>query len=123
MQAFRDGSAIRAAAASVPDVELADLITRRVQELSEYEDCDLGKLVNVFVIEPGDTLQDIDRALGFVLTDRPIDIVEAHLCWYELTIVLRDDGFGVVLYVPTAPGVDPDLLALCRSRAPMQERP
>jgi hypothetical protein len=58
MQAFRNGAAIRAAAASVPDVELSDLITRRVQELSDYEDCDLGELVNVFVIEPGDTLQD-----------------------------------------------------------------
>jgi hypothetical protein len=123
MQAFRDGAAIRAAVTSTSDSELADLIACRVQELSEYEVQDLGELVHLFVIGPGDTLQHIDHELGFALAERPIDIIETHARWFEITIVLGDDGFGVVLYVPVLAEVDPDLLALCRSRAAMQERP
>jgi hypothetical protein len=123
MQAFRDGAAIRAAVTSTTDAELADLITGRVHELSGYGVQDLGELAHIFVIEPGDTLQQINRELGLALAERPIDIIETHTHWFEITIVLRDDGFGVVLYVPATPDVDPDLLTLCRSRASMQEGP
>jgi hypothetical protein len=123
MQAFRDGAAIRAAVTSTTDAELADLIACRVQEISDYEVQDLGELAHLFVIEPGDTLQQINHELGFALPERPIDIIETHAHWFEITIVLRDDGFGVVLYVPVLAEIDPDLLTLCRSRAAMQGRP
>jgi hypothetical protein len=123
MKAFRDGAAIRAAVTSTTDAELADLIACRVQELSDYEVQDLGELAHLFVIEPGDTLAQINHELGVALSERPIDIIETHAHWFEITIVLRDDGFGVVLYVPALAEIDPDLLTLCRSRAAMQERP
>lgn len=121
MRVFREEAAIRAAAASSQDAGLADLITRRVHELAEY-DCDLAELVNIFVIEAGDALPQIDAALGFGLTEHPIDIIEVHDLWYELTVVIRDDGFGLVIYVPVNQAVDADLLAFCKGLAAAKER-
>jgi hypothetical protein len=113
MRVFRDTASIRASVAAFDDPDLSALVAKRFQELAEYDDYDLGDLVNIFVIEPGDPLTAIDAELGFTLVDRPIDVIENHPCWYELTIVLSDDGFGFVLYVPKQPGVEPDLLAMC----------
>jgi hypothetical protein len=48
-------------------------------------------------------LTTVDVQLGFSLGERPIDVIESHPGWYEITIVLSDDGFGVVLYVPKHP--------------------
>ena len=117
MRAYRDAAAIQAAVTAFDDPGLSALIATRIEELSEYEDYDLGDLVNIFVIEPGDALTDIDAELGFVLMDRPIDVLESHHGWYEITVVLSDEGFGDVLYVAKQPGVDPDLLAMCAAKS------
>lgn len=110
MHVMRDSASIRA---PVADPTLAPLIARLIEDLSEYG-CELEELVQVIVIEPGDSVAEIDAELGFPLLERPLDVIEAHEGWIELTIVLSDDGFGVVVYVPVRPGVDPDLLAHCR---------
>jgi hypothetical protein len=44
---------------------------------------------------------------------RSFDVIEIHPGWYELTIVLSDSGFGIVLYVPKYPYTDPRLLEIC----------
>ena len=90
----------------------------------EYE---LGELALCVVVEPGDTLGAIEREVGFpVLRNRATDkrfgepgfvpsfeLCEEHSGWYEVVWIVSDDGFGVDLFVPKAPGVEPDLLAMC----------
>jgi hypothetical protein len=96
---------------------VAPFISKRIEELSEYADYDLAELVHIFVVQPGDTLADLDVALGFVAEDRAVDAIDSHPGCYELTYVLADDGFGVVVYVPKSPGIDPRLLEVCATRA------
>jgi hypothetical protein len=113
MQVLRDTASIRSAVSNGQDPELLKLIGKRIDELSEYIANDLGELINIFVIEPNDTLIAVQAQLGFELLDRPLDAAENHSCWYELTFVLSDDGFGAVVFVPKHPSVDARLLAMC----------
>lgn len=113
MQVMRDSASIRGAVTSTTDSTFSFLIARLIDDLSEYEQ-DLAELFHVIVIEPGDSMHSVDAELGFSLLDRPLDVLEAHPGWFELTIVLSDDGFGVVVYVPLLPGVDPRLIEHCR---------
>jgi hypothetical protein len=92
------------------------VIGDRLKELAEYAD-DLDALLNIYVVEPSDTLADLDDALGFAVEDRPHDVIGVHPACYEVTWVLADDGFGVVLYVPRRSDIDPALLEVCAKRA------
>jgi hypothetical protein len=115
MQGFRDAASIRAAVTQIPLV--APFISKRIEELSEYADHDLAELVHIFVVQPGDTLADLDAALGLAVEDRAVDAIDSHSGCYELTYVLADDGFGVVVYVPKSPDIDPRVLDVCARRA------
>lgn len=116
MHVYRDSASIHKAHAEALGSELGDLIGRRIEELAEYEEDDLSSLIKILVLEPSDALTDVDAELGFSLLDRPCDVAESHLDWYELTLVLSDDGFGVVIYVPKHPDAAPLLLAYCASQ-------
>lgn len=115
MHVLRDSSSIRLAVTQLPEV--APLLSKRIEELSDYVADDLSSLVNILVVQPRDTLAEVDAALGFAVEKRGVDAIESHPAWYELTYVLSDDGFGLVLYVPKSPDIDRRLLALCASQA------
>lgn len=115
MKAYRDTAAIRGAVTSLPDI--STFLAKRLEELSEYTDHDLSELLNVFVIESGDTLAAIDAELGISATETPTELIEAHPGWYEVTYLLGDDGFGLVVYVPNTGGIEPRLLQLCADHA------
>lgn len=113
MHVCRDAASINDAQAKALGSELGELLGRRIHELAEYEDHDLSELVHILVIEPSDAPTQVEAELGFSLSVRPPDVVESHAGWYEMTIVVSDDGFGWVVYVPKHPDTDPELLALC----------
>ena len=111
MKIFRDSESIRSAVTTIPSI--APFLSSRLDDLAEYDDIELDQLVNIVVGELGDKLDDLSAALGFRAQDRPVDVIEAHPGWFELTYVLSDDGFGVVVYVPDDPAIDPRLLSRC----------
>lgn len=113
MHVCRDAASIRGAVTQLPAV--APFIAKRIEELSEYADYDLAELVHIFVVQPGDTLVDLDAALGFPVEDRAVDAIDSHPSCWELTYVLADDGFGYVVYVPKSADIDPRLLEVCAS--------
>jgi len=113
MRVLRDSRSIRSAGADPGEPALSVLISRLIADLDD-EECDLTEMVRLVIVEPGDALETIDAELGFPLLDRPLDVIETHDGWIELTMVLSDDGSGVVVYVPVRPDVDPELLAHCR---------
>lgn len=115
MHVFRDSASIRGAGTQIPEV--APFIAKRIEELSEYADYELGDLVHVFVAQPGDSLAHVEAALGFRLYERFADALDVHPSWFELAWVLADDGSGLVLYVPDRPDMDPQLLAACERQA------
>ena len=83
------------------------------------------------VVEPGDTLQTIERESGVpVLTDLfgearfgdpeftpAAEVIEDRGTVYELVFIFTDDGYGIEIFVPKADGVDRELLAMCRQFA------
>lgn len=106
--------------ADIEQLEPADLIRERL-DLLEY--------APIVIIEPGDSEQDIIKAIGFSPLVNRVDgerfpsplftpsweFITHHQGWHELVYVTGDDGGGVILLVADRDGVDPDLLALCRS--------
>jgi cell division ATPase FtsA len=115
MHVLRDDASIRRAVTQIPAV--APFISKRIEELSEYADYDLAELVHIIVVEPGDSLAELDEALGFAIEDRAVDAIDVHRGCWELVYVQADDGFGVVVYVPKGADIDPRLLDLCAARA------
>jgi hypothetical protein len=118
----------RALASSV-DAELKRLLTLRRDQLLHDTDYDLEELANFIVAQPGDLINAIEAALGFPVAVNLVDgarfgdpefepsfeWIEQCGEWFELAFILSDDGFGHVLLVPDIEGVDPVLLALCRT--------
>lgn len=113
MRVLRDSASIRGAGVDPAEPSLSVLIARLIHDLDD-EGCDLTEMVRIVVVEPGDALATIDAELGFPLLERPLDVIETHDGWIELTMVLSDDGSGIVVYVPVRPGVDAQLLAHCQ---------
>lgn len=100
------------------DTDIATLLRLRRDQLI---DCgDLTEIGTFVIVEPGDALADIELALGFPITmegSPTWEWVMRHGSIFEAPIILTDDGFGHVLIVPDADGIDPNLLALCRANA------
>lgn len=93
------------------------LITRR-DELAEHIECDISELAQWIVIEPGDSVADVEDAAGLpIITDPAFEWVLDHGGLFEVPTILSDDGFGVVLIVPDVEGIDPALLTMCREHA------
>jgi hypothetical protein len=100
MHCLRDGHAVDCFLADSTEQELKGLIQGRIAELAEYEDTPLSELVNFVILEPTDTKIELERVSGRPLNVAALDSFEAHTTWFELTAILRDDGFGNVIYIP-----------------------
>ena len=103
----------RAPIAQLQDSELRSLIEQRVVSLAEFDDYDLDQLVTFLVVEPCDSLEAIDDQLGFQILAGTPELLEEHSRWYEIVFVLGDDGYGIEVFIPKHPDVDPLLLAMC----------
>lgn len=113
MHIYANTASIQRACAAGQGSVLGDLIGLRIEELATYGVPDLSALVKIIVLEPCDAPAQLYRALGFSLLDRPCDAAQSHREWYELTLVLSDDGFGVVIYVPKHPDLNQELKEYC----------
>ncbi len=116
MHIYSNSASIYGAHASALGSELGDLIGRLIEELAAYSEPDLAALLKILVLEPGDAIAAVDAELGFALLSKQCDAIESHPAWFELTLVLSDDGFGVVIYVPKLQAIDPNLLAYCMTQ-------
>lgn len=74
------------------------------ERLVDFRDLPLSDLCRVQILEPGDALPDLLW-----------EYVKHDGGWYELTAIESDDGFGLVVFVPDQPDIDPDVLAFCRA--------
>lgn len=137
MHVLRDAETIHAFLASPDlDAELHGLIEARVEELAEYDDMELGELVNFIVMEQTDQIDHVEGQLGFsILSNRfdgqpygttdftpSWDDLADHINWFELVYVISDDGFGLVVFIPkpldgNASAIDLQLLAMCAEHA------
>lgn len=114
MKVYADNTSLSLLAEITPIIELSNLVQKRLIDMKEIEGYELSELLHIVVVEDGDSVNDIEAQLGFtVMHNRwngyahdvegftpSWDALESHLHWYELTFVLGDDGFGVVVFLP-----------------------
>lgn len=81
---------------------------------------DLLELAVVFIVEPTDTLADVEHARGWSFEDWEF-IHHQPDGWFEAVFVLSQDGAGHVVFIPDRPDTHPALLQLCRASSEQPE--
>jgi hypothetical protein len=105
----------------VTDADILDLLRLRFEQL------DLDTNVSMFIVEPGDSISDIEEEIGFCILTNLFDDVrfpdpdfvpcfealEDHGGCYEMLFLFSDgDDDAIEIFIPKT-GVDPLLLAMC----------
>lgn len=118
--------------------ELRQLIEQRFADLCNGDEYDEDLHGFLFVIEPGDCLDDIEAECGCPVLGSPFDnvrygdagfspafeVLEEHGCCFEMVFVPGDGDFGIVIFIPKTDGIDADLVAFCQKYAtPAPEAP
>ena len=105
---------------SITDLDILKLIKLRHDQLGDE------MFGSVIIIEPGDTLSDIEKEIGFSILTNLFDdvrypdpdfvpsceVLEDHGGCYEMLFILGDGDEAVEIFIPKA-GVDNELLAMC----------
>ena len=131
MLAFHDRASIEGALRSSVNPRLRTLIAESLSQEIRPISYDLIDFTSIVIVQAGDTEGDIRRELGFsplvnVFDGKRYgsaafiphwDLLRDDGGWFEFIFTVGNDGFAFVLFVEDVEGVDPDLLALCRSCA------
>ena len=113
-----DRDAVTAALTDVfLDSDIRALIGLRAWQLDDDRSRPLSEIVKIVVVQPGDTPEVINEAVGFPITwelaDQPsFEWLEDHGSWFELAYVLTDD-LGLLVFVKDDPGVEFGLRFMC----------
>lgn len=119
MKVFSNTKAIRYAHTQYRGFEIGVLIGQCLNELSVYEEPDLSEMVKIIVFEPGDCIQQLEGEMNFPFLQKCCDLAVEHQTCYELTYVISDSGYGLLLYVFKDEEVPASLLSYCKSQTQM----
>ena len=102
-----------------PDPTVSEILLDYVARLSGYEGYSIEELAHFLIVEAGDQICDVNRALGFDILSTWPELATLHAGWgWELVFVPSDDGLGGrVVLIPDDSGVETELLSYCRSHA------
>jgi hypothetical protein len=127
MKILRDPAAV----AGIADAFIRQLLAQHFTEMAQDGSWDTDQLGYFVVVEPGDSLEMLERQTGCSITKGRFssarfgdsdfwpswEYLEEHPSCYDLGFVLSDSGFGIGLVVPKLTGIDAQLLALCQAYA------
>lgn len=116
MHCFCDAPSLHQFLHSCPSSELSRLINEQLEVLADFDDIPLGDLVIFLILEQDDSASTLDLALGRNFADFPIENCISHTEWFELVIIISDDGFGYAVFIPKEIA-DPALLDFCISQS------
>ncbi len=111
---------------TITDPDIRKLITLRLTQL------DSTLPTPMIIMEPGDSLSDIEKEIGFPILTNLFDdisypnpdfipsceVLEDHGGCYEMLFILGDGDEAVEIFSPKT-GVDPSLSAMCADYAVM----
>ncbi len=117
-------------AALIADLELRRLIQATVAALSEDYPYDPATMGYFLIVEPGDTVAELDAQIGFSILankwtgirfDQPgytqhFEVLDEHAGYFELVFLIDDSGYGIEVFIPKNIDI-PELLAMCRRYA------
>lgn len=118
MLSLTDRDAVTAALTdSTLDPTLRALIGLRVWQVDTDRRRQLGEILQIVVVQPGDCPEAIHDAVGFPITwdqaDQPgWEWMNDHGSWFELAYVLTDD-FGMLVFVADHPDTNDTLRFNC----------
>lgn len=130
MISIRNSADMDRALVSLLDPALRRLLTLRRDQLAE-DGLDLEEIAHFIVVRPGDTLAAVEAEAGVAIATNLVDgsrlgepefeplfeTVTRKDGWLEAVMILSDDGFGLVLFVPDTIDVDPAISLLLRRHA------
>jgi hypothetical protein len=109
---------------SITDPDILKLVKLRHSQLGDE------MFDSVFIIEAGDTVQDIEQEIGFSILTNLFDdirypdpdfvpcfeVLEDHGTFYEMLFIFGDGDDAIEIFIPKH-GVDIELLAMCSQYA------
>ena len=114
---IKDTATFYRAMESPLDPALKHLLILRYNQLLSGTNCELADLAQFLAMEPFDSVAEIEAAAGYpVITSPAFEWVIDHGGVLEAPVILEDSGFGVVLFVPQAVGIDATVLSLLRDQ-------
>lgn len=131
MQVLRDAPAMEHAIATWPDRAMATLLAEHLAFWREQDDIDLSEQATVILVEPGDTLHDLDAVLNGLALSNPwsgrnhgdpgyrpcFETCDEYPGFIDVMFIVGDGGFGLEVLIPTSPEVDPRILDLFQPHA------
>ena len=108
---------------SIAQPGLSLLLAMRLQQC--------GSLHGFVLVEPGDTSDALEQALGQCIVTSlfgdvrypdedyvpSFEVIEDHGDGYEMVFITDDDTGSTVLFIPKSAGMDAELLSLCQAFA------
>lgn len=102
---------------NISDPYIRALVQQRFDEVFADEPYDAEQHGYFIVVEPGDTVEQLDQECGLPILEY-FECVEDHHEFFEIICILNDDGFGISCYVPRhTEGIDPRLLSVLEACA------
>lgn len=98
--------------AAIENHPAATILQAHAERLEEFGDQPLAELCEFILVEPTDTIADLETKLSRALHPPPWEYVDRSDGWYELVLITGDDGFGYVVLVPNG---NQALLDYCNS--------
>lgn len=99
------------------DAQLRALIGLRVWQVDTDRRRPLGEILQIVVVEPFDSSEEIHKVVGLPITydqanQTGWEWINDHNSWFEICYVLTDD-FGMIVFVADHPGVNDTLRFNC----------
>ena len=124
------------ATSQISDPYIRDLVALRFAQVLAGEPYDYDQHGYMVVVEPGDTVEQMEQEIGLpilhgLFDDVPFGHDDFVPCTeaieefnngkgntvFEATFITSDDGAGSLVFIPETEGIPGDLLAMCRSFA------
>ena len=100
----------------VDDPRLQRILRQRFEQLAEYG-CPISDFACFHVVRRDDDVTELLTNPVDGSNDPPWEWVEDHGGWFEVPIIMSDDGFGHVYFIPDRDDTNARLLSRCRQHA------
>jgi hypothetical protein len=95
-----------------PDIKA--FLRQRFRDFEPYDPDEHGFFL---LVEPNDSIAALETETGYSLLDPCFEYIADHGHFFEMTYLITDSGFGLIVIIPNAESIDSRLLELCTEYA------